>query len=78
MKFSASQFNDRTMEYLIAGARITAVVAAAGTIVSVFGLIWQGAWQWLATSGVSLVVCLLSGFWGFYLQANEEWTRGRR
>lgn len=73
---AVSRFNDNTMEYAIAAARILTAVAALGWLVAVASLIWTGDDRWAGMAGLASVVTLAAGWFGFWAKGNEEWRRG--
>lgn len=72
---AVSRFNDNTMEYLIAGARIAALVTAVATLAALVGLIWTADGRWALTAVVTLAVGATAGWFGFKTKGNEEWYR---
>jgi L-asparagine transporter-like permease len=71
-----SRFNDDTMEYVIAGARILAALAALAWLAAVVAFIWTSDGRWAVTAGVATIVALAAGWFGFKINANEEWKHG--
>lgn len=74
---AVSRFNDNTMEYAIAAARILTAVAALGWLVAVASLIWTSDDRWAVTGGLASCVTLAAGWFGFKVNGNEEWRHGK-
>lgn len=70
---AVSRFNDNTMEYVIAGARIVTAVAVLGWLASVVGFIWTTDHRWALTTALAVLVQLVAGWFGFKVNGNKEW-----
>jgi len=70
---AVSRFNDNTMEYVIAGARVLTAVAALGVLAALIGCIWVGGWSWALTGALALLVAAGAGWFGFKVNGNREW-----
>lgn len=70
---AVSRFNDNTMEYVIAGARVLTAVAVLGTLAALVGCIWAGGWPWALTSALAILVATAAGWFGFKANGNKEW-----
>jgi len=71
-----SRFNDDTMEYLIAVARFTGFLAAVAAVGCTVGLIWTGDYRWALSLALMAAVCTVATWFGFKINANEEWKHG--
>lgn len=70
-----SAFNDNTLEYLIAAARVASVLAALAAIGCTVGLIWTGDIRWALSLALTAAVAAAAGWFGLIHYANEEWGR---
>lgn len=70
------RFNDDSLEWAIAGARIACAALALVWVVAVFVAIIDASWQAVGMAVAALVLAGLSGWWGWYVMGNQEW-RGR-
>jgi len=69
------QFNDRTLELVIALLRIVAMVGTLAALASVVAVIWTGDGRWVTTFGVSFGAGGACGFLGFWYWGNGEWRQ---
>lgn len=70
---AVSRFNDNTMEYVIAGARVLTAVALLGALAALVGLLWTGDPRWAALDALAWFVATGAGWFGFKVNGNKEW-----
>lgn len=72
----AERINDRSLEMLIALARVVAVVLFLGFVASAVCFAWTSDARWIETELICVVFGGLTGWFGFWLYGNAEWGRG--
>lgn len=73
---AVSRFNDNTMEYVIAVARVVAVLATLGTLGAGFASVWTLDIHWISTCLLGALVTVGLIWFGFIRNGNEEWFSG--
>jgi hypothetical protein len=71
-----SRFNDDTMEYVIAAARVLTILGILGFLGGLVAFTWTGDLRWCFTDVLSAAVASAAGWFGFKINANEEWKHG--
>lgn len=73
---AVSRFNDNTMEYVIAAARVLTALGVLGVLAGAVGYIWTLDGRWAFTDLLAALVTVASGWFGFWANGNEGWRNG--
>lgn len=74
---AVSRFNDNTMEYVIALARVLTGAFWLGWVAACIVAIVFGSTRWGAVAAFLFALFTLCGWFGFKVNGNEEWRHGK-